>query len=239
MKKSLGVLLTSAIITSTAAEAQQIRSWSGYKANVNCGLPKRDSMRVLPNGNLRVILRDGDKGKCRTDPKPWHTPQWFKPYSERAELVIRKRLRDGREHHISFEAKWMQGYLETGRNENIFQIKGCESSGQVAVLAFLRRAARNKEFMFYVGSQDTHTAKAPFGLHYDTWFKFDIYYRNGPRNSNLTVKMNGKPIVENIKFRRVKTCGNNRLRLGLYRGGSPDGRKLKTTEVEYRNLKIK
>ncbi len=121
-------MIFSFIVTGGSVWAKSISRWQGYTTNINCGLPTNNAMTVLPNGNLKVRIRHGDIGKCQTDPKPYKSNDWYKPYSERAELVIRKKLRKGRTHNIRFEAKFLSGFIEADRSEAYFQIKGCAKS---------------------------------------------------------------------------------------------------------------
>ncbi|MEP3418123.1 MAG: heparin lyase I family protein [Lentilitoribacter sp.] len=217
------------------ASSNSINSWSGYKTNINCGQPAKNALKVLPNGNLISTVRHGEIGKCKTDPYPYVGPGWSKPHSERAELVIKKKLNLDRTYTIRFDAKIIEGFIETGRNENFFQIKGCASSNGVSVLGFLRRR-HSQQFAFYLGGGGFTKASSPVSLVANKWFKFEITYRNG-KQASLSMSIDGKPIVQNVTFKRNKDCGRNRLRLGIYRGGSKT-ETLTTSSMEYRSLRI-
>ncbi|MEO9460821.1 MAG: hypothetical protein ABJE63_11925 [Lentilitoribacter sp.] len=228
-------LLSAVLLLVTPALGASINSWSGYKSNVNCGQSVKNALQVLPNENLRSTVRHGEIGKCKTDPHPYVGPGWSKPYSERAELVIKKKLGLNRTYKIQFNAKIIEGFIETGRNENFFQIKGCASSDGVSVLGFLRRR-HSQQFAFYLGGGGFTKAASPVSLVTNKWFNFEITYRNG-KQATLSMSIEGKPIVQNVTFKRNNDCGRNRLRLGIYRGGSKT-ETLTTSSMEYRNLKI-
>lgn len=232
---SISILFVFFCLGATPAISQNISSWSGYKTNVNCGQPAKNALQVLPDGNLRATIRHGDIGKCKTDPKPYRGSGWSKSHSERAELVIRKKLLKGRTYTISFDAKIIEGFTEADRNENFFQIKGCTTSDSVSVLGFMRRG-HSKQFAFHIAGGEFVTRSSPVPLVSNFWFNFKITYRNS-KDGLLSMDINGEPVVQNVKLQGVRDCGNNRLRLGIYRGGSKD-RTLATSSIEYRNLKI-
>lgn len=216
-----------------SAAAEELR-WSEYQLSVSCGLSKPESLEMVDGDILRFQVEAGDVGKCSTDSEEYRSDDWYKPYSERAEAVVEKKLANGKTHVIEFEARFVSGFVNSDRNETFFQIKDCPDS-DVPVMAFLRTMQKSKPFAFHLGG-DYVTARSPVTLRMNQWQKFSITYES-TKPSRLTVTVDGKTIIDRVSFPFVNECGQTRFRIGIYRGGSMDT-KLATSVVEYRNLTI-
>jgi hypothetical protein len=88
--------------TSSEANFKIVDAIDSYQ--VNCGAPNSDSI-VFSKGILKMKLSHKDVGRCDTDPHPYKSARYQKPWSERAEVVFQHYLLKDRINKIKFQMK--------------------------------------------------------------------------------------------------------------------------------------
>jgi hypothetical protein len=238
MKKLFAIMLCAAVWVNHAIANETNQSIPDFR--INCGglLPDDDS--IIREGNsLTVKLDNKDVGKCSTDRKPYKTKSYFKPWSERAEVIFSHNFSADELHRIKFKMKIIKGYSHGNRNETWFQIK-CDSTSAVPVMAFLRKEQpRQFAFSLAPGTENSKFIKkrSPTTVKYGKWMDVEIEFGNY-KKSDLSVFIDGKSMLSMESFIRPVTCPNNfELHLGIYRGGMVD-KALSTSEIIYKDIKF-
>jgi hypothetical protein len=205
---------------------------------INCGkMPNKDNLEYIEDG-FKIKIKDGDIGKCDTDRKPFKGKTYYKPYSERAEVVFKKNFEKKKTHIIKFKMKVLQGYTNGDRNESWFQIK-CNSSSKVPVMAFFS-GNRYQPFSFALAAGTKHNMyiqkMSPIKLDYNQWINVEIIFNNN-NPTEIGVKLNDLQLLEKTSFKQIKSCSKKySLRLGIYRGGKTSEEKLVTSEIIYKDI---
>ena len=220
---------------------------------INCGTSDKDSI-IFSESSIKFKVDHKDIGKCGTDSKPYRSGDYFKPWSERAEVNFNKDvLRTQQLHSVKFDVKILRGYENRSKNETWFQIK-CDNTSRVPIMAFYTaKSSTDKKAGFYFSlatGTDFHEYVEIYSnqinyvndgwypkFDYNEWYPIEIKFANTDP-SVLTVKAGDNFILKEKLFWQRQTCPDNyTLRLGIYRGGE-ENRQQPTSEIIYRNVRF-
>jgi len=188
----------------------------------SCGMPSRNSTRWLTeddNKFIRFTLNNKDIGGCSTD-NGW---SWGFPYRERAELKQSSRLYSNRKYELTFEARFIEGFV--GGRETFFQIHAWEkpcraqppimlkySNGRLLVTTLYQSVSNKK------GGQSNNETGVFIEDLIGKWTKFRLVFDTS-KSPTISVYLNDKKILDNVEF-WIQRCGVPHFKFGIYRPGN-------------------
>lgn len=222
------------------ANAVSDSDWNISFKDDGCVMPSINSTKWLTeDGNrfIRFTLNDKDKGNCGRDRSSRHGA----PYWERAELQQSSRLYFNKKYELTFEARFVEGFL--GYQETFFQYHAHGGSSCWAYPPAMLKISTQRIELHVLKQNATQRG----GLaHHRTqlwiedligdWKKFKFVFDTS-KKPKISMYIDENIIFNDLSY-WIEPCGIPRFKIGIYRPGN-ESNQIARSVIDFDKFQLK